>query len=60
MEILSIIFVVCVLDGIGRKPLLSFCQILAGVSCILAAFTDEHMKLGTALSLMGRGKSKTV
>ncbi len=42
------------IDGIGRKPLLIFCNFLSGVACIAAAFThaDEPV-LAMILTLAG-------
>jgi hypothetical protein len=43
-----------VLDGIGRKTLLIFCNCLAGVACIVAAFIDKDQTAAiVTLSLAG-------
>ena len=41
------------MDGWGRKPVLAFCQILAGVTCISAGFAEEDWLILT-LNLLGK------
>lgn len=53
-EIPAYIFVVLVMDGLGRKPLLVFCQLLSGLACIIGAFVDADTGM-TVLSLFGEG-----
>ena len=53
IEIPSYVFAVLVIDRIGRKPLLIFCQILAGVTCIVAGFEADHYGLVLAMTLLG-------
>ena len=31
------------MDGFGRKTVLVFCQVLAGTTCIIAAFIDNDV-----------------
>ena len=52
IEIPSYIFCVLVMDGWGRKPILVFCQFLAGTTCIAAAFPEEDWLVLT-LTLLG-------
>lgn len=43
------------MDRIGRKPILVFCQILAGATCTIAAFIpDDEEGLITGLFLAGK------
>eukprot|EP00095_Tigriopus_kingsejongensis_P002789 maker-scaffold728_size105512-snap-gene-0.21 protein:Tk02789 transcript:maker-scaffold728_size105512-snap-gene-0.21-mRNA-1 annotation:"hypothetical protein LOTGIDRAFT_108247" len=53
IEIPSYIFVVLVMDGFGRKTILVFCQVLAGVTCIGAGFAAQDW-LVTTLTLAGK------
>ena len=54
IEIPSYIFCVLVMDGFGRKTILAFCQILAGTTCVAAAFIPEdYQSLIIALTLAG-------
>ena len=53
VEIPSYIFCVLVMDGWGRKPILVFCQILAGVTCIIAGF-DIPDWLVITMTLLGK------
>ena len=55
IEIPSYVFAVLVIDRIGRKPLLIFCQILAGVTCIVAGFEADNYGLVLAMTLLGSG-----
>jgi len=57
MEIPSYIFCILSLDRFGRKGILSFSQILAGSTCILAAtvpLPDNLEYLRTGLALLGK------
>ena len=54
IEIPSYIFCVLVMDGFGRKTILAFCQILAGTTCVAAAFIpQDYQYLIIALTLAG-------
>lgn len=53
MEIPSYIFCVLVVDYWGRKPILSFCQILSAVSCIAAGLVVDPT-IRTVLSMIGK------
>ena len=53
IEIPSYIFTVLVIDRVGRKPLLIFCQLLAGVTCIVAGFEKDQHGLVLAMTLIG-------
>ena len=52
IEIPSYVFAALTIDRVGRKPLLIFCQILAGISCILAGVIDNASAV-LVLSLAG-------
>ena len=52
IEIPSYVFTVLVIDRVGRKPLLVFCQLLAGVTCIVAGLNDND-GLVLAMTLLG-------
>lgn len=58
MEIPSYVFCMIFLDRFGRKSILSFSQILAGTTCILAAIipesSDEMFYLRSCLALLGK------
>ena len=56
IEIPSYIFCVLFMDHVGRKPILVFCQILAGVSCIVAGCLDPEKAEAavTTLTLAGQ------
>ena len=41
------------MDHLGRKPILVFCQLLAGITCIIAAFIDGTGAI-TAFTLAGK------
>lgn len=41
VEIPAHFFCIVLMDTWGRKPVLSFCQILSGLSCILAGFAED-------------------
>lgn len=53
IEIPSYIFCILVMDGWGRKPVLVFTQVLAGVTCIIAGF-DIPAWLITIMTLLGK------
>ena len=47
------------MDGFGRKTVLVFCQILAGATCIVAAFVPEGYKeIIIPLTLAGDDKNR--
>ena len=46
VEIPSYFFCIFVMDCWGRRPILSFCQVLSGLFCILAALLQEYPSLG--------------
>ena len=52
IEIPSYIFVMLTMDGLGRKTILAFCQILGGICCILAGVIKVDWAV-TVLSLAG-------
>lgn len=55
IEIPSYIFCVLFMDHMGRKPILVFCQLLAGSTCIVAAFLDaDSTGAITAFTLAGK------
>ena len=55
IEIPSYLFVAGTIDRIGRKPLLVFCQLLAGVGCLIAGLIDSNQAAAiTALTLIGK------
>ena len=53
IEIPSYIFCILVMDGWGRKPILVFTQILAGVTCIIAGLNIPDWLI-TTMTLLGR------
>ncbi|XP_023325051.1 organic cation transporter protein [Eurytemora carolleeae] len=56
IEIPSYIFCIFLMDIWGRRPILSFCQIISGVSCIIIAFLEGSGLQGLEifLSLLGK------
>jgi len=54
VEIPSYLVTFFFIDRMGRKPLLVFCQCLAGISCVIAAFISKDLKeVVTTLTLLG-------
>ena len=49
IEIPAYIFCILVMDCWGRRPILSFCQAIAGVSCIIAGLLFEEIEDNKAL-----------
>lgn len=54
VEIPANIFCIFVMDRCGRKPVLAFCQILAGVTCITAGLVSDITWLQVVLALAGK------
>ena len=55
VEIVGYLFAYLTIDHIGRKTVLIFCQVTAGVSCIVGGTVDENKSsLVLALSLIGK------
>ena len=55
VEIVGYIFAYLTIDHIGRKTVLIFCQIVAGISCIVGGvLNDNASSLVLALSLIGK------
>lgn len=55
IEIPSYIFCVLVMDRLGRKTVLVFCQVLAGAACLAAGFVDKDLEgLVITFSLLGK------
>ena len=55
VEIVGYLFAYLTIDHIGRKTVLIFCQVAAGVSCIVGGTVDENKSsLVLALSLIGK------
>ena len=58
IEIPSYVFTVLVIDRVGRKPLLVFCQLLAGVTCIIAGYGQNYGLILT-MTLLGTFTTKS-
>ncbi len=57
VEIPGYLFCIFVMDCWGRRPILSFCQAISGIFCILAALLQDNEKLGAlqvVFSLVGK------
>merc|ERR1711931_158277 len=57
VEIPGYIFCILVMDCWGRRPILSFCQLVAGIACVgagLLAKQEEYLILQVFLSLVGK------
>jgi len=57
IEIPSYIFCILVMDMWGRRPILSFCQLLSGVCCITVGLlmeSDDFTEIKIFLSLLGK------
>ena len=58
IEIASYVFAILMIDRIGRKTLLVFCQLLGGGACLAAGLISKDMTSAvTALTLIGNQSS---
>ena len=56
VEMVGYLFAYLTIDHMGRKTVLIFCQVVAGISCIVGGiYKDENKsELVLALSLLGK------
>merc|ERR1719312_1392188 len=55
VELMAYVIMLFVLDFTGRRPVLSFCQLLAGLSCVSAGFVPmSYYWLRLCLALVGK------